>query len=154
MVNALLFLLLLVLPLLAVNFRITFAVASAMADTFDDQANLGTAAVINIYDGTVPAEADTALGAQVLLAQLVMSATAFGAASNGVLTAAAIADDASADATGTATFFRILTQSGGTVVAQGTVGTAAADLILNTVAIQAGAVVSITSATVMMPRGS
>ena len=42
---------------MATNFRITFALASALADAVDDAANAGTAAVINIYSGTVPTEA-------------------------------------------------------------------------------------------------
>ena len=117
----------------------------------------GTAAVINIYDGTVPADADTALGAQVLLAQLTCSATAFASVADdtpgAIATFAAITSDSSANATGTASFFRILTQSGGTVIAQGTVGTATSDLILNTVSITSGSTVSITSATILLPEG-
>jgi hypothetical protein len=86
-----------------------------------------------------------------------MSGTAFGAptdlAPGARVTAAAITADSSADATGTASFFRILTQNAGTVVAQGTAGTSAADLILNTVSITAGSTVSITAATVTLPEG-
>ena len=138
------------------DFIITNAVAQAMLNTFDDQANAGTAAVINIYDSTVPADADTAIGAQVLLAQLTMDATAFGAAAdanpNATITAAAITDDSSANATGTATFFRVLTQDAGTTICQGTVGTATSDLILNTTSITSGSNVSITSFVITMPE--
>ena len=138
------------------DFIITNAVAQAMLNTFDDQANAGTAAVINIYDSTVPADADTALDAQVLLAQLTMDATAFGAAAdanpNATITAAAITDDSSANDTGTATFFRVLTQDAGTTICQGTVGTATSDLILNTTSITSGSNVSITSFVITMPE--
>jgi hypothetical protein len=138
------------------DFIITNAVAQAMLNTFDDQANAGTAAVINIYDSTVPADADTALGAQVLLAQLTMDATAFGAAAdanpNATITAAAITADSSANNTGTATFFRVLTQDAGTTICQGTVGTATSDLILNTTSITSGSNVSITSFVITMPE--
>lgn len=141
---------------MAADFCITNAVAQAMLNTFTTQADAGTAAVINIYDSTVPADADTALGAQVLLAQLTMSATSFGSATDATgkarITANAITSDTSADATGTATFFRILTQSGGTVVAQGTVGTSAADLVLNTVSITSGSTVAITAMTIDLPE--
>lgn len=117
----------------------------------------GTAAVINIYDSTVPADADTALGAQVLLAQLTCSATAFTSVADdtpgAIATFAAITSDSSANATGTASFFRILTQSGGTTIAQGTVGTATSDLVLNTVSITSGSTVSITAATILLPEG-
>lgn len=136
---------------------ITNAAAQAMLNTLAAQIDAGTAAVINIYSGTVPTDADTALGAQVLLAQLVMSGTAFAAATDlapgARITANAVTADSSADATGTATFFRILTQSGGTVVFQGTVGTSASDMILNTTAITAGSTVSVTSGTITLPEG-
>ena len=86
-----------------------------------------------------------------------MSGTSFGAATDlapgARITANSITADSSADATGTATFFRILTQNAGTVTAQGNVDTSAADLILNTTAITAGSTVSITSATITLPEG-
>jgi len=136
---------------------VTQAVAQSMLTALEAAIDAGTAAVINIYSGTVPANADAALSGNTQLAQLVCAASVFasktdtGSAARG--TFAAITADASADATGTATFFRILTQNGGTVVAQGTVGTAAADLILNTVSITLGSTVSITSATLDVPEG-
>lgn len=142
---------------MAADFVITNAVAISMLNAFTTATDAGPAAVINIYSGTVPADADTALGAQVLLAQLTMSGTSFPAAADlnpgARITANAITSDSSADATGIAAFFRILTQSAGTVTAQGTVGTASADLILNTTSITAGSTVSITAATVTLPEG-
>lgn len=142
---------------MAKSFYITNAVAVAMLDVFDDQANAGTAAVINIYDGSVPADADASIGASTLLAQLTMSATAFGAAADNTgkatITAAAITDDSSANNTGTASYFRILTQDAGTTICQGTVGTATSDLILNTVSITSGSTVSITAMTVDLSEG-
>lgn len=142
---------------MAVGFYITNAEAISMLTDFGVGMDAGTAAVINIYDSTVPADADTALGAQVLLAQLTCSATAFTSVVDdtpgALATFAAITSDSSANATGTATFFRILTQDAGTVVAQGTVGTATSDLILNTTAITSGSTVSITSATILLPEG-
>lgn len=139
------------------SYFITNAEAISMLTDYGVGIDAGTAAVINIYDGTIPADADTALGSQVLLAQLTCSATAFtsvtDAAPGAVATFAAITADSSANATGTATFFRILTQDAGTVVAQGTVGTATSDLVLNTVSITSGSTVSITAATVTLPEG-
>jgi hypothetical protein len=138
---------------MALDPKITNAAASAAADAVVDLCDAGAgAASLRIYDGSVPATADTAISTQVLLAQLAMSDPAFGAASNGVATASAISDDASADATGTATFFRIL-DSNGTVIIQGTVGTATSDLVLNTTSIVAGATVSVTSLTYTQPKG-
>lgn len=116
---------------------------NARLDAIDTYA--GTSPIIRIYDGTPPATADTALSSNTLLATLPMSATPFGAASGGTLTAAAITDDSSADATGTASFFRIIKSDTTTVVAQGSVGTSGTDAIINTTAIVSGGPVSCSS---------
>lgn len=142
---------------MALGFYITNAEAISMLTDYGVGIDDGTAAVINIYDGAVPADADASIGASTLLAQLTCSATAFTSvadlAPGARATFAAITSDSSANATGTASYFRILTQNAGTTVAQGTVGTATSDLILNTVAITSGSTVSITSATITLPEG-
>lgn len=144
---------------MANGFYITNAVAQGMLNStgLAEAIDAGTAAVINIYSGSVPANADASIGAATQLAQLTCSGTAFSGFSDttsaGRATFAAITSDSSADATGTASFFRILTQNAGTVIAQGTVGTSNADLILNTVSITSGSTVSITSATIDLPEG-
>ena len=85
-----------------------------------------------------------------------MSGTSFGAAADanpgGRITANSITDDSSANATGTASWFRMVTQSGGSTIADGSVGTSGCDLNLNTTAITAGSTVSITSFTITMPE--
>jgi hypothetical protein len=107
---------------------------------------------LRIYDGTQPTDADTAIGAQVMLAELTFAATAFASASGGSASANAIGEDTNANASGTATWFRCFT-SGGVAVFDGSVGTSAANLILNAVVIAAGARVSVTSMTVTMAVG-
>lgn len=138
------------------GFYITNAEAISMLTDFGVGIDAGTAAVIQIYSGSVPADADAANGGT-LLATLTCSATAFSGVADDTPGALAtfdtITSDSSADNAGTAAFFRISTQSGGTVVAQGTVATATADLILNTVTITAGSTVSITAATILLPEG-
>ncbi len=115
---------------------------TARADLIDDAANGGSgAALIRIYDGTRPATGGTAT---TLLAELTASDPMFGAASSGVLTASAITADASANATGTATWFRVV-DSAGTFVMDGNVGTSGSDLNLNSVSISSGQNVAITS---------
>lgn len=109
---------------------------------------------LRIYDGTKPADANTAVSTQTLLAELRFNADAFAAAASGSAAANAITDDSSANATGTATWFRALASDGTTVVFDGTVGTSDANLVLGSVAIQSGARVSITSLTYAMPSGS
>ena len=109
--------------------------------------SISTSGLLRIYDGTQPATVATALGAQVKLAELALSATFAPAASGGVLTANAITNDASADATGTATW-ATLTTSAGTRIVDMSVGTSGADYNLNSVSITAGATVSCTSFTI------
>lgn len=114
---------------------------SARADVITSTA--GTSAKLRIYNGTRPATGGTVT---TLLAELTCSASAFAAAaSSGVLTLNAITSDSSADATGTATWFRIVT-SGNTFVMDGDVGTSGSDLNLNSTSIVATGTVAVSSA--------
>ncbi len=119
----------------------------------DAMAALANSGKLRIYDGSQPANADAAIGGANLLAELTMNATAFGASVAGVATANAITSDTSADATGTATWFRVWKSNGTSPLWDGTVGTSGADLNLNAVALVAGAAVSITSFTVTESKG-
>lgn len=129
---------------MALNAKISNAAASAAADAVCALANTG---YLRVYDGAQPTNPDTAVGAQVLLAELRLGSTAFGAAVNGVATANPITSDSSADATGTAAWFRVLKSDGTTVLWDGTVGVSGANLNLNAVAISAGAAVGVTAFT-------
>ncbi len=139
------------LILFALAFRITVLVANAMLNALTTAADAGTAAVIQGYTASQPATPETAIGAQTLLFTLTMSASSFGAAASHVITAATITDDSSADNTGTLAWFRLLTQSGGTAICDGSAGTSSADMIANTTAITSGSTVSCSSATIDMP---
>lgn len=113
---------------------------------------------LRIYDSTggtgQPATADTAIGSQVLLAELRFAATAInGSASAGVATFAAITADSSANAAGTATWFRALKSDGTTPVMDGTVGTSGSDCNINSTSIASGAAVSVTSMTYTANKG-
>lgn len=105
---------------------------------------------IRIYSGTQPTNADTALSGNTLLAELRFNATAFAAASAGSAAANAITSDSSADATGTATFFRCYESDGTTAIFDGAVSTSGAELNLNTVSIVAAATVAISAFTITM----
>lgn len=112
----------------------------AMMDAITTHA--GNAALLRIYDGSRPATGGTAT---TLLAELTCG-TPFAAASvNGALTLNAITQDASANATGTATWFRIVKADGTTHVMDGNVGTSGSDLNLTTTSIVSGQPVSVTS---------
>jgi len=139
---------------MASNIFLTNAVSQAMLTALKTAIDAGTAAIIEIYGDTQPTDADTAVGAQTKLATLTMSATAFGAVSDdtpgAIMTAASITGDSSADDTDTATWFRMLTQAGGTTIMDGSVGTSGADLNFNTVSITAGSQIDITALTIHM----
>ena len=64
------------------------------------------------------------MSTQNILAELRFGATAFGASLAGVATANAITADSSANATGTATWFRVFKSDGTTALWDGSVGTA------------------------------
>ena len=104
----------------------------------------GASALLSIYDGTRPA---TGGAATTLLAQLTCNATFAPASSGGVLTLNSVTTDASANATGTATWFR-LTTSGATHILDGNVSTSGSDLNINSVSISSGAAVAVTSFTI------
>lgn len=129
---------------MALNSQIADAIVNAQADVIGAALNSG---YLRLYSGTQPATADTAIGAQVLLAELRFAADAFPAASGGVLTANAIVSDSAANATGTAAWFSALQSDGTTVVLMGSVGTADANLIIAATAITALQTVSCSSFT-------
>lgn len=105
---------------------------------------------LRIYDGTQPANANTAITTQNLLAELTFGSTAFGAAAAGLITANSITQDSSANNTGTASWFRCVESNGTTTVMDGSAGTSSADLDLNTTSIVTGAVVQCSAFTVQI----
>ena len=127
---------------MALTPRLSNTGANAAADAVTVLLNSGK---LRIYDGTQPATADTAITTQTQLAELTFNSTAFAGAIAGAATANAITGDTTADATGTATWFRALKSDGSTVVFDGSVGTSGANINLNSVAISAGAAVSVSS---------
>lgn len=132
------------------NPKFANAAVNAEADALGAQFDNG---YLRIYDGSQPANADTAVGAQVLLAELRFNADAFPAAVAGLLTANAITGDAAANATGTASWFRALQSNGTSVIMDGSVGTSSSDLVLDSVAIQVNADVNVTSFTIQISKG-
>lgn len=138
-------------------FSITQAVAAGMLNSTGLAEAFGASGKLRIYSGTAPANADAALSGNTVLAELTLNATPFSGFTDGGTYARAtlgsITSDTSADATGTATFFRILDSAATTVKCQGSVGTATSDLILNTTAITLGSTVAVTSGTIDLPKG-
>ena len=107
----------------------------------------GSGSIIHIYQGTQPANANTAISGQTLLVSLTISG-GFGTDSNGTLTLGTVSDG-TAVATGTAEFFRITKSDNTTVVMDGSVGTSGCDLNLNNTSIATTQVVGISSGTII-----
>lgn len=138
--------------------RLSTAARDAAANAIVDLIDVGGPGYLRIYSGAQPAGPGTSPSGT-LLAEFALSNPAFGAASTGVCTLdiTPAVEDTSANATGTAGYFRLLTaaeQAGtglgvidGTVTATGGGG----DLTLNTVSIVSGATVTVTSGTITMP---
>lgn len=99
---------------------------------------------IRIYDGTRPANANTPISGNTLLAELRYATPAFPAASSASSTANSISA-VTCVATGTASWFRCLKSDGTTVVFDGNVGTSGSDCNFNTTSFAVGAAVSLTS---------
>jgi len=126
---------------------IAFAVTTrnGWLDNINTLLNAGAgAALIRIYDGSRPATGGTAT---TLLAELTCTDPAAPAAASGELTFSAITQDSSANATGTATWFRMV-DSAGNFVLDGNVSTSGSDLNLTSTSITATEAVSISSATI------
>ena len=123
------------------NIKLSNTLRSNRADEITSYA--GASAILKILSGTQPAGG----GAETtVLAQLTCNATFAPAASNGVLTLNSITADSSANASGTATWFRIYQSDGTTFVLDGDVSTTAAatgDLQLDDVAIVLGGTVAL-----------
>lgn len=120
---------------------------AAIADAIDGGAGPG---LVRIYDGTRPATG-AAITTQVLLAELTMSDPS-DASNNGVtLTMDAINDDPSANATGTATWFRVVDSTAAFCLDGDVDDTALPDggMLINTVNIVSGAPVEITAWTIV-----
>jgi len=111
--------------------------ASDIVTAIDAGAGAG---LLRIYDGVRPATGGSVTN---LLAELTLSDPC-GTVTNGVLTFSAITQDSSANATGTATWFRIVT-SAAAFVLDGSVGTSGADLNLTTTSVTTGQPVQVTS---------
>lgn len=119
------------------------AMANAFADTHDG----GTPpARIEIRTGAQPTNvSDASSGTK--LGTLLHDTTAYGSSSAGAVTAAAITSDTSADASGTAEYFRVYQGGAADTAAllQGNAGTASVDMVFDNATIVAGGVIAISS---------
>lgn len=133
--------------------RLTATRRNEMLDSIRD--NLANCK-IRIYSGTRPANADTALSGNTLLAELTGNATFAPAASGGVLTANAITGDTSADNGGAASFARVFESDGTTVIGDLSVTATGGggEIEFATTTFVQGVAVGLTSLTITLPIGS
>lgn len=95
------------------------AVRNARLDAIES--TIGVSALFRIYSGTKPATPATALSGNTLLAEITLPSDWMAAASGGTKSKSGTWTDSSADATGTASFYRIYDSTGTTCHEQGTV---------------------------------
>jgi hypothetical protein len=107
----------------------------------------GNSAIINIYQGTAPANANTGITTQTLLVSCVLAGV-FGTDTNGTLTLGTV-NTGVAVATGVASFFRVFKSDTTTVVMDGSVGVTGADLNLDITSINITQSVNITGGTII-----
>jgi len=135
------------------------AVRNTRLDAIRDALDAGAGAgILAIYSGTKPATPATALSGNTLLAKIALANPAAPNASSGVLTFdfSPAVEDLSADATGTATWFRLYSSADGATISeanavgQGTVSASGAggDLELVNTSLTATQPVQITSGTI------
>lgn len=139
------------------NIQLSSAAAEAMAQAFCDALNAAAPAQpgkLKLYSGAQPSDGDDAIGGgNTLLATLRFSDPPEVSVTGGVITFDVMTADSSADASGTATWFR-MTDGADVQLLDGSVGTSGADLNMPSVSIVALANVSISSGTLTLLRGT
>ncbi len=118
-----------------------------MAITLETNARNAACDAIAALHNSGTLEFQTSADAEV--ATVTFGSTAFGAASSGTATANSITPDSSATG-GTTTKF-VTKTSGAAQILSGTVGTSAADIIIDNTVVGAGVTVALTSFTITVP---
>lgn len=135
---------------MANQFSVTNAVAQGMLNGTGLAEALGANALLRVYAGTMPADADAALGSPTLLGTLTLAATPFSSFADanpgGRAIFGTVTSDTSADNSGTPAFFRVTDSTGTTTKCQGTAGNTGADLNFGVASIAAGSVIAVSTA--------
>lgn len=136
--------------------RISNARAIAALDALVDGMDVDDP-ILRVYTGSAPTNVEDAATGTLLATVALNTTAAFGAASDAnpgavcSLQSVSLSDN-SIDATGTAGYFRIWNAAASTAYIQGSVGTSATDMIVNSVEFQTGATFTITSLTLTLPK--
>jgi hypothetical protein len=124
--------------------QLSTTVRNAMLDQIET--TISTSPIMKIRTGAAPANCGTADSGTVL-ATLTLPSDWLAAAASGAKALSGTWQDTSADATGTAAHFRIYDSGGSTCHIQGTVGTSASDLIVDSTSFTAGQSFTVTAFT-------
>lgn len=122
------------------------AARNRMLDTLNTE--LGSTPKFRVYTGTIPTNADTALGAQTLLADIDLPTNPFSAAASGAIALAAAADDSAANAGGTAAWGSFTKSDGTTRVLDVAIP---AEVDFNTETFTLGELIRLATCTVSLP---
>lgn len=131
--------------------KLTTTTVSAICQAIIDAIDAGSgAALLRVYDGAMPAGPGTAVSTQTLLATLTLSDPC-ATHSGGVITFGAITQDTAADASGTASWARIVTSAGAAVLDVDVSNTAGSGALkFNSVGFVAGGPVQVTALTITL----
>lgn len=123
--------------------KFSTALRNAILDTFE--ATIGASPILRIYSGSVPANITDSPGT--LLAEMTLPSDWMTAASSGVKDKSGSWSDSSANATGTASHYRIYASDGTTPHEQGTVTATGGggDMTVDNTSIAAGQQVTVTT---------
>lgn len=127
--------------------RISTGLQNDIANNISQTANFG-GATFAVYTGTQPANANSAATGTKLVQYALDTLTGGAAASNGVVTISGTPVTATAIASGTAGWGRLVM---GTWTIDGTVGTTGTDFIIDSTTITNGSVYAISALTFTMP---
>ena len=109
---------------------------------------------LRIYDGSQPADADTAITTQNLLVEITLASPAFSEGGNGVLTALGVPLSGTGIYASTAAWYRVVESDGTTKLMDGTVGVGATfDCNIDSVTIGVGTAVNLNSFTHTVTKG-
>lgn len=128
------------------SIQLSVSARNASLDSFETTA--GTSAKLQIYSGTQPANCGTAASGT-KLAEMTLPSDWMSAAASGSKALSGTWQDASADATGTAGYFRIVDSAGTTCHMQGSVTATGGggDMTIDNTSIAAGQQVNVTGFT-------
>lgn len=138
---------------MAISFTNSSAASTLTALLTAIDAGAGAALCI-IYSGTAPATAEASLSGNTVLANVALADPSGSVTSKTLTFSGMPKSDSSVDATGTASFFRIVTSTDGTTIGtpvlQGTVGTSGTDMIVSSTSLVASTTFQITSLSITL----